>query len=105
MTVLGSLDEEQSAMESNAHPSTQVPASAIPSASHSPSFVTAQQFEAMNDKGAEQFAHFEALLSRGNVCTSPKTAVSTVPSHTLVSAFHKPGCPAYRSSSAPGSSG
>ena len=85
MTVLGSLDDEQSSVDSSAHPSAQAPASASPSASHSQSFVTAQQFEAMNDKWADQFARFEALLSRGSVFTTPKTAVSSLPSHMLVS--------------------
>ena len=59
--------------------------SASPTSSQPQSFVTAQQFEAMNDKWAEQFARFEALLSRGNIFTTPRTAVSTIPSHSLVS--------------------
>ena len=39
----------------------------------------------MNNKWAEQFAHFEALLSRGSVFTTPKMAISSLRSHTLVS--------------------
>ena len=66
VTVLGGLDaDDQSSLDSSAQPSAQVPVSA--SASSHPSFVTAEQFEAMNDKWSEQFARFEALLSRGNV--------------------------------------
>ena len=85
MTVLGSLEDEESSVDSFAHSSAHAPASASPSTSHTQSFVTAQQFEAMNDKWAEQFARFEALLSRGNLFTTPKTTVSSLPSHTLVS--------------------
>ena len=39
-------------------------------------FVTAEQFSLMNDKWAEQFARFEALLSRGSVFSTPKAAVN-----------------------------
>ena len=55
--VLGSVDiNEQSSADSSAHPSVQAPASSSPSASHSQSFVTAEQFEAMNHRWSEQFA-------------------------------------------------
>ena len=36
----------------------------------------------MNDKWTEQFAHFKALLSHGNVFSTPKTVVSSLPSTT-----------------------
>ena len=38
------------------------------------SYVTSAQFEQMNDKWAEHFARFEALLSRGNVFSTPKSS-------------------------------
>ena len=39
----------------------------------------------MSDQWAEQFARFEALLSRGNVFSTPKSTVQHVPSHAAVS--------------------
>ena len=77
--------DDQPVFESSAQISAQAPASASSSSSQSVSFVTAEQFEAMNDKWSEQFARFEALLSRGNVFTIPKV-VSSLPSQTIVSA-------------------
>ena len=49
----------------------------------STSFVTAEQFSAMNDRWAEQFARFEALLSRGNVFLPPKPQFCMIP-HSLL---------------------
>ena len=86
VTVLGSLDEEELSLDTSAQVLAQPSVSASAASSQLQSFVTSQQFEAMNDKWAEQFARFEALLSRGNVFTTPKTAVSTLPSHSMVSA-------------------
>ena len=79
VTVLGGVDaDDQSSLDSSA----QVPVSA---SSSQPSFVTSEQFEAMNDRWREQFARFEALLSRGNVFTIPKPVVSSPPSHSVIS--------------------
>ena len=39
----------------------------------------------MNNKWAEQFARFEALLSRGNVFSTPKTTVNPVTSKVVLS--------------------
>ena len=39
----------------------------------------------MNDIWSEQFAHFEAVFSRGNVFSMPKTVVQPVSSHPLLS--------------------
>ena len=39
----------------------------------------------MNDKWAEQFARFEALLSRGNVFSTPKAAVNPPSSKVVLS--------------------
>ena len=46
-------------------------------------FVTSQQFMAMSDKWAEQFARMEALLSRGNIFSTPVSAVKSVDSAYL----------------------
>ena len=61
--------DNQSSLDLSTQLSAQAPASASSSSSQ-PSFVTAEQFEAMNNKWSEQFAHFEAFLSRGNVLLS-----------------------------------
>ena len=87
MTVLWGVDaDDQSSFDSSAQLFAQAPASTSSSSSQPVSFVTAEQFETMNDKWGEQFACFEALLSRGNMFTIPKTVVSSLPSHTVVSA-------------------
>ena len=49
------------------------------------SFVTSDQLKQISDQWAEQFARFEALLSRGNVFSTPKTTVKPMPPHTVVS--------------------
>ena len=85
VTVLGSLDVEEQSLDTSVQLSTQPSVSASAASSQPQSFVTSQQFEAMNDKWADQFARFEALLSRGNIFTTLKTAVSTLPSHSMVS--------------------
>ena len=56
-----------------------------PSQPSTSNFVTAEQFSLMNDKWAEQFACFEALLSRGNVFSTPKAAVNPASSKVIVS--------------------
>ena len=67
-------------------PPASVPASvhAQPDASTS-SFVTSNQLKEISDLWAEQFARFEALLSGGNVFSTPKTMINPIPSHTVVS--------------------
>ena len=75
-----------------------------PSQSSTSNFVTAEQFSLMNDKWAEHFARFEALLSRGNVFFTPKTAVNPVSAKVVVS--DSPFiAPAHRSGGDPGSAG
>ena len=57
-----------------------------PSASSSStSFVTSDQLQQMSDQWAKQFARFEALLSRDNVFSTPKSTVQHVPSHAAIS--------------------
>ena len=70
VTIIGSVEsEEQASVQPIAHPPAQGPSTSQPG-----SFVTSTQFEEMNDKWAEHFARFEALLSRGNVFSTPKSS-------------------------------
>ena len=85
VTVLGSLEEEEQSLDTSAQVLAQPSVSTSAAPSQPQSFVTSQQFEAMNDRWSAQFARFEALLSRGNVFITPKTTVSTLPSHSMVS--------------------
>ena len=70
-------------------PSVQPPVHASPMASSSVSqsagFVTTDQLTAISDKWAEQFARMEALLSRGNIFSTPVSAVKPVDSQHLIS--------------------
>ena len=80
VTVLQPVDNEPT-FQSPSGQSTQPSAhssSTPPSASQSASFVTADQLAAISDKWAEQFARMEALLSRGNVFSTPVSAVKPV---------------------------
>ena len=67
-----------------AQPPSDLP-TAFSSSSTQPSYVTAEQFSAMSDKWAEQFAHMEALLSRGNVFATPVSAVKPIDAQSLIS--------------------
>ena len=70
VTVIGSVDaEDQPSFQPTAQTSAQG------QSSQPVSYVTSAQFEEMNDKWAEHFARFEALLSRGNVFSTPKSSV------------------------------
>ena len=66
-------------------PSDLPPSIASSSSAPPPSYVTAEQFSAMSDKWAEQFARMEALLSRGNIFSTPVSSVKPVDSQALVS--------------------
>ena len=92
VTVLSSVDGEptfQSPSGAIAQPpSSQPPAIASTSSLSSPpppAYVTADQLSAISDKWAEQFARMEALLSRGNVISTPLSSVKQVDTSTLVS--------------------
>ena len=78
--VIGSVDDETfdnpPASQSTAQPSAQAPAISAPQG-QPVSYVTSDEFSAMNEKLNKQFARFEALLSRGNVFSTPKTSVSS----------------------------
>ena len=87
VTVLQPVDNEPT-FQSPSGQSTQPSAhssSPPPSSSQSASFVTADQLAAMSDKWAEQFARMEALLSRGNVFSTPVSAVKPVDTQPLIS--------------------
>ena len=64
--------------------STQAPAASSASTSDT-SYVTSDQLFALSDKMSEQFARFEALLSRGNIFTAPSMPVNPVPAHKVLS--------------------
>ena len=94
VTFISPVDSEptfQSPSGAMAQAPVQAPATlpqVIASTSSSPppaSYVTAEQFSAISDKWAEQFARMEALLSRGNVFSTPVSSVKPVDSQALVS--------------------
>ena len=71
VTVIASVEDKEPVFQPS--PSASQPAAhAQPEASSSStSFVTSDQLQQMSDQWAEQFARFEALLSRGNVFSTP----------------------------------
>ena len=85
VTVIASVEDAEPVFQPS--PSASQPAAhAQPEASSSStSFVTSDQLQQMSDQWAEQFAWFEALLSRGNVFSTPKSTVQHVPSHAVIS--------------------
>ena len=82
-------------------PSFQTPPSSTASAvkPDTSTFVTSEQLKHISDQWSEQFARFEALLSRGNVFLRPQLNLCH---HTVVSASPCSLCPAHRSSGCPG---
>ena len=59
VTAIGSLDvDDQSSVDSSAQLSAHAPVTSSSAASQPVSFVTAEQFEGINNKWTEQFAHF-----------------------------------------------
>ena len=92
VTVISSVDTEptfQSPSSPSAQSSAQLPSSIPPTVSSSSAetsgFVTSEQFMAMSDKWAEQFARMEALLSCGNIFSTPISTVKPVDSQHLIS--------------------
>ena len=87
ITVLATVVDEftfQSPVGPSMQPSAQ--ASGSSTTSQAPSnFVTSDQFMAMSDKWAEQFVHMEALLTRGNIFSTPVSSVKPVAFHQLIS--------------------
>ena len=84
VSVLAPVNDNEPTFQSPAGPSVQ-PAEHSTPQGPSTSFVTSGQFLAMSDKWAEQFVRMEALLSRGNVFSTPKSSVSKVLSQDLIS--------------------
>ena len=69
--------------QSPAHPSNPPPSSS--SSAQISSFGTSEQLSAIVDKWSEQFARMEALLSRGNVFSTPVCSVKPVDTQCLIS--------------------
>ena len=92
VTVLSTVDSEPT-FQSPSGAMAQVPAqppvdppSVASSSSQQSSYVTAEQFSAMSDRWAEQFARMEVLLSRGNIFSStPVSAVKPIDTQCLIS--------------------
>ena len=89
VTVLQPLDQDstfQSPSGQSAQPSVH-PSSPLPSFSSAQvsNFITSEQLSAISDKWAEQFSCMEALLSRGNVFSTPVSAVNLVDTQVLIS--------------------
>ena len=68
----------------SAQPAAQAPAASSASTSDA-SYVTSDQLVALSDKMSEQFARFEALLSRGNIFTAPSMPVKPVSAQKVLS--------------------
>ena len=66
-------------------PSEIPPIASFSSAAPQSSYVTADQFTALSDKWAEQFACMEALLSRGNIFSTPVTSVKPMDTQSVIS--------------------
>ena len=80
VTVIVSVEDEEPIF----HSSQPSPHAQSEASSSTASFVTSDQLQQISDQWAEQFAQFEALLSRGNVFSTPKSTVQHVPSHAVV---------------------
>ena len=85
VTVIASIEDKEPTFHSS--PSTSQPSAHVQSeaSDSSASFVTSDQLKQISVQWSEQFARFEALLSRGNVFSTPKSTVKPVPTHTVVS--------------------
>ena len=83
-----SMDSEptfQSPSGQQAQSSVNPPATPPSSSQQPASFVTSDQLAAIADKWSEQFARMEALLSRGNVFSTPVSSVKSVHTQNLIS--------------------
>ena len=86
-TVLQPVDNEPTFQSPSGQPaqSSALPSNPPPSSAQTSSFVTSEQFSAIADKWSEQFARMEALLSRGNVFSTPVSSVKPVDTQHLIS--------------------
>ena len=83
-----SMDSEptfQSPSGQQAQSSANPPSTPPSSSQQTASFVTSDQLTAIADKWSEQFARMEALLSRGNVFSTPISSVKPVDSQNFIS--------------------
>ena len=88
VTVLHPVDNEPTFQSPSGQPSqsSAVPPATPPSSSEqTASFVTSDQLAVIADKWSEQFACMEALLSRGNVFSTPVSSVKPLDTHNLIS--------------------
>ena len=85
VTVLAPVNDNELTFQSPAGQSAQPVAQTSAQGSSTFSFVTSEQFLAMSDKWAEQFARMEALLSTGNIFSTPKNSVKQITSQDLIS--------------------
>ena len=88
VTVLQPVDNEPTFQSPSGQPSqspAHPPSTPPSSSSQTTSFVTSGQLAAIADKWLEQFARMEVLLSRGNVFSTPVSAVKPVDTHNLIS--------------------
>ena len=85
VTVIASVEDKEPVFQPSPPASQPAAHAQSEASSSSASFVTSDQFQQMLDQWAEQFARFEALLSRGNVFSTPKSTVQHVPSHAAMS--------------------
>ena len=94
VTVLSLVDDEPTfqsssgvSAQSSAQPIAFPPSTMASSSSTSQAtgYVTSDQFLAMLDKWAEQFARMEALLSSGNIFSTPVSAVKPIDTQPLAS--------------------
>ena len=67
------------------HPTHPTPIASSSASSQPSGFVTAEQFTALSDKWSEQFARMEALLSHGNIFSTPVSAIKPVDSQHFIS--------------------
>ena len=87
VTVISPVDtgptlQSESSAQPAAHTQTMAASSSV---SQPAGFVTTEQLTAISDKWAEQFACMEALLSLGNIFSTPVSAVKPVDSQHLIS--------------------
>ena len=85
VTVIASVEDKEPMFHSSPPASQHSVHVQSEASSSTASFVTSDQLQQISDQWAEQFARFEALLSRENVFSAPKSTVQHVPSHTVVS--------------------
>ena len=87
VTVIATVEDKPKDVEPSFQtpPASSASNTSVPAKPESSSFVTSEQLKNMADQWSQQFARFKALLSRGNVFSTPKTSIIPMPPHTVVS--------------------